>query len=296
MIKLTQMILLLALSPSLFATAIDLFSNGRVSTSLVPDRHYVAPTGSEFQSIIRNMEGEEREEAILDQVLRGNIPSFLREMVPIKFSKRIAGKDYAATIYVASDYLSIGNDDDYFRAPLNLHSARIVADEFNVLLPTRTIVKLIHKSAIAKLKPTPLPPGSSMTSTEYFVSHNALIDTQLSEKGIEPGQLVAGHKKDVVISTKLNHNPQAIAIYGWHRPNGSIIQPLSVVHGAEYADYSHGIRMVSNIVEINGQEYSLKEVLKHPSMSYIFSDEGPVSIDPVTQVAENKGSGLILNN
>ena len=201
-----------------------------------------------------------------------------------------------ATLYVPSDYLAIGNNDDYFRAPLNLHSARIVAEEFNVLIPTRSIVKLIHKNADAKLNPSPLPPGSSMTSTDYFVSHNQTIQAQLDEKGITPGQLVAGHKKDVVISAKLTANPHAIAIYGWHKPNGSKIQPLSVVHGAEYSDYSHGIRLVSNIVEINGEEHSLKDVLKHPSLSYLFSDEGPVSIDPVAQFAENKRSELILNN
>ena len=92
MVKLTLLILLLTLSPSANANSIDVFSNGRVSTSLVPDRNFVAPTGSEFQALIHNMEGEEREEVILDQVLRGNIPSFLRKMVPIKVSKRLAGK------------------------------------------------------------------------------------------------------------------------------------------------------------------------------------------------------------
>ena len=48
-------------------------------------------------------------------------------------------------------------------------------------------------------------------------------------------------------------NPGKIAIYGWHRLNGAPIQPLSTVHGACYADYSHGIRLVSETVLVDGK-------------------------------------------
>ncbi len=41
------------------------------------------------------------------------------------------------------------------------------------------------------------------------------------------GKLIAGHKKDVVITNRLLTMPKRVAIYGWHRPNGSPIQPLA---------------------------------------------------------------------
>ncbi len=63
----------------------------------------------------------------------------------------------------------------------------------------------------------------------------------------------AGHKKDVVITNRLTREQGRIAIYGWHQPTGIPIQPLSTVHGAGYADYSHGIRLVSDVVLIDGK-------------------------------------------
>ena len=58
--------------------------------------------------------------------------------------------------------------------------------------------------------------------------------------------------------------------------NGKAIQPLSLVHGNYYSDYSHGIRLVSNTIEINGEAHPIEIVLKDPSLAKIISYEGPV--------------------
>ena len=68
--------------------------------------------------------------------------------------------------------------------------------------------------------------------------------------------------------------PGKIAIYGWHRSRGYPIQPLSTVHGARYADYSHGIRLVSDIVLMDGQFESIYKILQDPSLADTLSDEG----------------------
>ena len=44
----------------------------------------------------------------------GNVPPFLRKLVPVSVS---AG-NVKATYFVAPDYLAIGSDDDYFLTPL----------------------------------------------------------------------------------------------------------------------------------------------------------------------------------
>ncbi len=67
-----------------------------------------------------------------------------------------------------------------------------------------------------------------------------------------------------------------MAIYGWTRPDGRPIQPLSTVHGARYADYSHGVRLVWHEAWIDGAPRSLYEALADPELAPLWSDEGPL--------------------
>ena len=48
------------------------------------------------------------------------------------------------------------------------------------------------------------------------------------------------------------------------------------MHGASYADYSHGIRLVSDVVVVDGEVTSLYRVLADPTLASLVSDEGPV--------------------
>ena len=41
-------------------------------------------TGSQFAESVLNMDRHEREHAILDQLAAGNLPGFLRKLVPVK--------------------------------------------------------------------------------------------------------------------------------------------------------------------------------------------------------------------
>jgi hypothetical protein len=117
-----------------------------------------------------------------------------------------------------------------------------------------------------------------MTSTEYYRRHNEMINKQSQELGFPLGALVSGHKKDVVLSNRLVTRPGQIAIYGWHRAAGAPIQPLSTVHGAGYADYSHGIRLVSNKAIIDGKLRPVSEILHDLKLAGILSDEGPIRL------------------
>jgi hypothetical protein len=90
------------------------------------------------------------------------------------------------------------------------------------------------------------------------------------------GVLLSGHKKDLVMTNRLARAIGKIAIYGWHRLTGIPIQPLSTVHDATYADYSHGIRLVSDVALIDQKPKSLYSVLEDPRLSQVVSDEGPI--------------------
>jgi hypothetical protein len=116
-----------------------------------------------------------------------------------------------------------------------------------------------------------------MRSTAYYQSHNTQIERQRKAHGIPLGVLLAGHKKDLVITNRLSRRKERIAIYGWHKLSGAPIQPLSTVHGARYADYSHGVRLISNQVRIDGKGYSIYDVLCDPNRANFVCDEGPIA-------------------
>ncbi|MGP0072055.1 MAG: hypothetical protein ACLPWF_08985 [Bryobacteraceae bacterium] len=268
--------------------AMSAFSVGFLRAGEAPDLTGSIPlaspdplTGSQFAESVLNTDRHERERAILDQLVAGNLPSFLRKLVPVELNSEIAsGKALNATIFVMPEYLAIGSDGDFLRIPMNLHTATAVASRFGFVLPTRKIVDAIYDQSTCHFTPQPLPAGPQMTSTEYYRTHNAMIDKQSQSLGFPLGALVSGHKKDVVLTNRLVTHPGQIAIYGWHRAKGEPIQPLSTVHGAGYADYSHGIRLVAKMAIIDGRLRSVSEILHDSKLARVLSDEGPIRLSP----------------
>ena len=247
----------------------------------IPRRANGAMTGQEFVRYIEPMGTVEREAAILREYLNGNDPSFLRAMKPVKVS--ITSGDTTASpfgktgiFWTLPDYLAIGSDEDYVYTPMNPLTAQKIADHFGMVLPTRKMVDDIYAQADVHLKPAPMPAGPTMRSTDYFRRHNETIQKQLGLG--HRGELIAGHKKDVVISNRLGDNRRRVAIYGWHKEDGKPIQPLSTVHGELYADYSHGVRLVSKMMTIDGNDVPLVEVLHDPGFVALVSDEGTLRL------------------
>ncbi|HET9236602.1 MAG TPA: hypothetical protein VFO10_05100 [Oligoflexus sp.] len=241
----------------------------------LPERAQGAPGGSEFMKRIQKLPAAARERMIVKEVLSGNIPQFQRQLVPVE--RKITSGPYKGKLmrfWVLPDYLAIGSDKDFVRVPLNMNSIRTLAQKLNLSLPTQPMVDDIYAQAQVKLKPTTLPSGREMSSVRYFFEHNSLVQNQLERSSWKPGMLVAGHKKDVVQSLRLIKKPQAVAIYGWHVNRGKPIQPLSTVHGAEYADYSHGVRYVSNVVEINNLVVDLRNVLSQKLSTTLATNPG----------------------
>ena len=239
-----------------------------------PDR---AMTGSEFAAYVSGMDRSQREEAIETQLTEGNFPEFLKKLKPVQFTRRFEdGKTKTATVFAMPDYISVGSDRDYLLTPMSLYTAIETALKLGFTLPTKKIVDAIFNQSEVHCAPEPLPAGPQMRSTAYYVKHNQKIKEQLAALSCAPGTLVSGHKKDVVLSNRLMRNHGKIAIYGWHRPSGLPIQPLSTIHGANYADYSHGIRLVSDIVLIDDEPHSMYDVLEDPKLANIVSDEGAI--------------------
>ena len=243
----------------------------------IPPRPSTAMTGSEFASVISSMDGDSREQAILDELKCGNIPQFLRRLKPVTLRQTLEnGRVATVTIFVMPDYLAIGSDADFLRIPMALPTAVEIANSFGFTLPTRRMVDAIFEQAAFQLTPEPMPAGPRMRSTAYYWRHNQKINRQAAARRVRLGALVSGDKKDVVLSDRLNRSGKKVAIYGWHRHCGDPIQPLSTVHGAEYADYSHGVRLISDTILLDGVPRSIYRVLGDVHLAGMLSDEGVI--------------------
>lgn len=237
--------------------------------------------GGKIIEILTPLGLEEREAEIYKLFARGNVPVFYRKLCGITVSAEIKGVKRNATYFVIPDYLALGRDDDYFLTPMTPGLTQKVANLAGCCLPTRKMVNDIYAQARVKLVPAPIPPSDQMTTVKVFERHNNMVwDQRKDLLTSEPlGALVGGDKKDVVITPQIHtcKPPARVAIFGWHKLDGKPIQPLSLVHGASYADYSHGIRLVSLSMIVDGVSRTVPEVLADPDLSVLLSDEGAIS-------------------
>lgn len=263
----------------------------QVPTMGEPVRAAKVVSGSKFILSTFNLSQQQREDAILKEALSGNIPVRSRTLIPLQLSAiSRSGKSLTGILYVTADYFAIGSDDDNIRTPMNPMTAQKIANSMNMSLPTTKIVDLIYRQAKIKLPPRPIPAGPKMTSSQYYRDHDAIIDRQLAGKSTDV--LIAGQKKDVVLSNKLDKTRGKVAIYGWHRLNGKAIQPLSTVHYDLYADYSHGIRLVHNYMIVNGKKVHFANVLADPELSILISNEGPIRSYQIKMPQNNNTAAL----
>lgn len=254
-------------------------NNGKIENknefnlTTIPDRNINAPTGSKFISDNLNLRGSARESNVLKEFLSGNIPDFLRTLIPVT----VTNQSNSITYYVMPDYLSIGTDDDYCRMPMLAKTGKKIADLYGCILPTKKMVDDIYKNATIKLNAKPYGPpydGNSMSGTARFDWSNQTIQKQLVGK--ENGSLVAGHKKDIVVTKSLLSNKNNIAIYGWYL-NGIPIQgpqPNASSHDLLWIDYSQCIRLISQKVIVNGEEKNIYDVLNDINLCKLISDVG----------------------
>ena len=242
--------------------------------SAIPPRPENAVGGSEFVRMLEKLSLGDREEAIAHEVCRGNIPEFLRSFQKITIKgKDAAGKDHTIVLETMPDYLAVGSDTDFVRLPMTPMTAARIADGFGCALPTRKLVDEIYQAAPIKLEPRPLTKNRESVGT--FLEHNSIIEQQ--REGRKLGPIVAGIKKDIVVSNRLGERPNRLALYGWHKTDGTAIQPLTIVHWNRYVDYSHGARLIKSYVLVDGSRRDLRHVLHSADLATLLSDEGPIA-------------------
>ncbi len=128
-------------------------------------------------------------------------------------------------------------------------AAQYLASTLGMALPTKYLVDKIYDQADVKMRPQPTDwykqEGRMRSGPNYIIFSQTIEAQRQSRLG-----LIAGHKKDVVLTNLLDRKPDRVAIYGWQRPGNVPIQPLATPHVYTYEDYSHGIRFVGPMVRV----------------------------------------------
>jgi hypothetical protein len=219
------------------------------------------------QELLQSIDGmsasESRDKLIVSALKNGGLRQWAWADVPVLDK----GGQVVGSFRAQVDYVSCGDESDWVRVPMGGHAAQAVADFAGAVLPSAYMVHLIWTAATVKLRPITFPqPG--MTTTKRFVEHHERIEKQRDGRA----GLIAGIKKDTIVSNKLVKKPDATCIFGWHHPNGQIIQPISTAHNQRwYSDYSHGVRLVAPEMQLFGEKCNVQDVLRDPARAQVLT-------------------------
>jgi hypothetical protein len=248
-----------------------------------------------------------REEQIVQALTSGNMPDRLLRWIPITLTHGTGPTAITGTLQVLPDYLAVGSDTDFVHMPLDPISAQRVADHFKLLLPTARICHAIYEGTPARqrlngiardyylpdAKRRSAARGRAQTSTAAYLEHSEAIQARMKAAGVTLGELVAGHKKDVILARRLHTTPDRIAFHGFYDDAGYPREPCyenaegrpkpdcrkdnpTLAHSRRFSDYSQGVRLVHPWMTVNGERRLVADVLADPTLSALLSSEGPI--------------------
>jgi hypothetical protein len=273
------------------------------------------PGASGGRAFMEKIKGEgpptdwvKRETAIVNELVSGNMPDSLLTWIRIDLAYKDSTRSLTGSIEVLADYLAVGSDDDFVHVPLDPVSAQLVADTFGAILPTARICHAIYRHAPETNRLTAIErdywqkdslrksakPGRAQTSTAAYLEHSEAIQARMKDAGLKLGALVAGHKKDVVISRRLLTDVNKIAFHGFYDSKGYPHEPCyenpehapkptcdkdtaTLAHSRRFSDYSQGVRLVNSWMIVNGEKKRVADVLADKNLSLLISNEGPIA-------------------
>ncbi len=131
-----------------------------------------------------------------------------------------------------------------YAGPIAIGEARTVAESLGCELPSPGLVDAIWRAADLKLDASKLTrqhdgTPATMNSAETHADQAKRIAALVGDRNLGVDfHLLAGAFKDVVMKDG------KIGLYGWHKADGSVIQPFYAGHSPAWKDYSQGLRLV----------------------------------------------------
>lgn len=126
--------------------------------------------------------------------------------------------------------------------PVGIGEAEKLAAAAGCELPTPALVDAIWKAADLRVEPLPRHhngTAAEMATQPVYDDQARRIVAQLAGREYT---LLAGTHKDVVRTRR-----GQLGLYGWHRPTGTVIQPLFTGHSKDWKDYSQGLRLCRRV-------------------------------------------------
>lgn len=124
-----------------------------------------------------------------------------------------------------------------YKAPVGIGEAEAIAKANGCELPTEGLVAAIWAAADLKVEPIPMSPNKGDDPAQA-AAHRAKVDAAVAGRAF---RLLAGTHKDVAVKDG------KVGLYGWHRVNGTPIQPFFAGHAPSWKDYSQGLRLVRRV-------------------------------------------------
>lgn len=208
-----------------------------------------------FPEEIRHKKGAERERAIYAAVMKEGLPEFQEVATTMKSRD---GREHKVVIRITKRALNING----MGIPMTQETAELIAEKTGCMLPTAAIMKAVFEDPkFKKLVMPTLPPGPSMTSTEYYEQHNRMILEQMRQKGINENGAVIGAEKTICAGPK---NTSRLLLHGGLRPDGRLYQNNTLTPHSKryYVDYSQRARLVDRKIVVDDKEMDIEEARK----------------------------------
>lgn len=127
-------------------------------------------------------------------------------------------------------------------APIGIGQAVDLAAHLGCDLPTPELVDAIWRAADLKIdasKMTRPERGPEMNAPDTHADQAQRLAGLVGDRALGVDyKLIAGAFKDIVVHDHI------VGLYGWHRADGTVIQPFYSLHDAHHRDYSQGLRLV----------------------------------------------------
>lgn len=228
--------------------------------------------------------GPARDAEVLALIKSGKIQPW--DWKPVDCSK----DGHSCTVFVSDQPLQLADGAKrLIFTVMHPTAERIAMYLGGAFLPTKLISDLSYEQADHKLAPAPRKYGPTMDDTLEMAKHSAVVLKQIGgRKG-----LIRDGGKDWITTNKLDGAPSKAANYGWHAPPGSAfyaiakyktaggakyIQPRSTFHSTAHTDYSQNMRLVKSTAIVDGKTMPLDALMRHPKLSKLVSDEGPIRV------------------
>jgi len=221
----------------------------------------------------------------------GDVPSYIATEGWWPGKVIITGGGHTLEILSIPDYGAIGSADDPYRIGKSSEKfAQEYADAFDSILVSQKLLRDIEAAADPKFPFMPVQKGGGADdSIDAVGTANDKARAAFEKAGVTPGSRnTIGYRKSYVVRPNLDGT--YLAIYGgrWSAAGG-LVQPTSGhAHTEGYADYSHGLTLVSRKAKLDGEDVDLRDLFnsKDPTILALVSDEG--RFDPVFP---NAGAG-----